>query len=346
MASNLAVAEHELSPNATDAEFLRYIVNYAVLAPSGHNTQPWLFRIKDTELQLLADRTRALPVVDPHDRALTISCGAALDHLSVAARRFGREPLVDELPSADPDHLATVRPGNVVTPSPEDIALLEAIPKRRTTRTLFDARDLPTTLLKDCCALAEQHGAELTIIQEKARRSEIADLVAKGDRTQFSDPRFRRELAAWVHSRRSATKDGMSGESFGMPDLLSPVGALVIRTFDLGNGIAAGDRKKIVEGSPVLAVFSTEGDDTADWIATGRALSKVLLKLTASGATASFLNQPIEVDALRPQLGESIGTAGIPQLLLRFGFGEAVPATVRRPVEDVLIQEDRDGEPL
>lgn len=337
MSLNLAVAEKDLPPNATDAEILRFVVNYAVLAPSGHNTQPWLFRAKDAELQLLADRTRALPVVDPHDRALTISCGAALDHLLVAARRFGRDLTIDELPSNDPDHLATVRPRNEVTPGSEDIALFEAIPNRRTTRAMFDARNLPATLLEACCVIAEKNGAELTIIQEKAHRSEIADLVAEGDRTQFGDPRFRRELAAWVHSRRGASRDGMSGESFGMPDLLSPVGALVIRTFDLGNGVAAGDRKKIVEGSPVLAVFSTEGDEITDWIATGRALSRVLLKLTASGATASFLNQPVEVDALRPRLGKLIGTSGMPQLLLRFGYGEPVPATARRRVEDVLI---------
>jgi len=337
MSLNLAVTESDLPPNATDAEILRFVVNYAVLAPSGHNTQPWLFRIADTELQLLADRTRALPVVDPHDRALTISCGAALDHLSVAARRFGRDLSIDELPGNDPDHLATVRLRNEVTPGPEDIALFEAIPNRRTTRAMFDARNLPTTLLEDCCALAEKNGTELAIIQEEPHRSEIADLVAEGDRTQFSVPGFRRELAAWVHSRRGASRDGMSGENFGMPDLLSPVGALVIRTFDLGNGVAAGDRKKIVEGSPVLAVFSTEDDEITDWIATGRALSRVLLKLTASGATASFLNQPVEVDALRPRLGKLIGTSGMPQLLLRFGYGEPVPATARRPVEDVLI---------
>lgn len=332
-----AASEHNPSSNTTDAEFLRFIVNYAVLAPSGHNTQPWLFRVNDTELQLLADRTRALPVVDPHDRALTISCGAALDHLLVTARRFERTLAIDELPSANPDHLATVRCGDEVAPSPEDLALFKAISNRRTTRTHFDARNLPVTLLDACCALTEENGTKLTIIHDKARRTQIADLVAEGDRTQFSNADFRRELAAWVHSRRGATRDGMSGESFGMPDLLSPVGALVIRTFDLGNGVAAGDRKKIIEGSSVLAVFSTEGDNTADWIATGRALSRVLLELTAAGATASFLNQPIEVEALRPQLGTLTGITGMPQLLLRFGYGETVPATVRRPVEDVLI---------
>ena len=43
---------------------------------------PWIFRITtDNTIKLYADRTRALPVVDPKDRALTISCGAILFNL-------------------------------------------------------------------------------------------------------------------------------------------------------------------------------------------------------------------------------------------------------------------------
>jgi hypothetical protein len=129
----------------------------------------------------------------------------------------------------------------------------------------------------------------------------------------------------------------MSGASFGMPDVLSSIGALVIRTFDLGNGVAADDREKILAGSPVLAAFSTAGDAPCDWLATGRALSCVLLKLTASGATAAFINQPIEVEPLRPRLADTIGTSTLPQLLMRFGYGEAANQSVRRRIEDVLI---------
>jgi len=337
MTYELAVAERDFPAGATDAELLRFFVNFAILAPSGHNTQPWLFKIRKRSLDLLADRTRALAVVDPHDRSLTISCGAALEHLLVAARRFGRDLAIDELPGSDPDLLARVRLAGHVTPSADDLAMFQAIPNRRTTRTRYDGRVLTVELCDACLDLAATRGAELTIVEKETRQAEIADLVAEGDRMQFGDPRFRRELAAWVHSRRAATRDGMSGDSFGMPDILSSVGALIIRTFDLGNGIAASDRAKIVEGSPMLAVLSTKSDAPGDWLATGRALSRVLLKLTASGATAAFLNQPIEVEQLRPRLGHAIDTSGFPQLLMRFGYAEAVKQSVRRRIEDVLI---------
>lgn len=338
MSHRSAVAEPRFPSAQPDAEILRFLVNYAILAPSSHNTQPWLFRIGEQSLGLIADRTRALPVVDPNDRALTISCGAALEHLLVAARRFGRDLTIEDPGNgADPDLLATVRLAGTITPRSEDMALFEAIPNRSTTRTKYEKRILPKKLLDACCKLASERGTELTIVEEESQRIEIADLVADGDRIQFNDSRFRRELAAWVHSRRAASRDGMSGESFGMSDLLSPVGALIIRTFNIGSGVAAGDREKILDGSPVLAVFGTHGDGPRDWLAVGRALSRVLLKLTASGATAAFLNQPIEVERLRPRLADAIGRSTTPQLLMRFGYGEAVNRSVRRPVEDVLI---------
>lgn len=324
--------------DGTDRQQLEFLLGYAIRAPSGHNTQPWLFALRDDRVELYADRRRALPVVDPDDRALTISCAAALDHLVVAARYFGRAPVVDLLPAeSDRDLLAVVRLGAAVEPDDEDRALFEAIPRRRTTRHAFEERTLPAALQARLQELAACHGAELTLIGDEATKAEIADLVAEGDRVQFADRAFRRELASWVHSRRSESRDGMSGDAFGMPDVLSPVGALVIRTFDLGNGVAAGDARRIMAGSPLLAVLSTPADGVLDWMHAGQALSRVLLRLTADGATAAYLNQPVETRELRPLVQDVLGSDNLPQLLMRFGYGPTVRASVRRPLREVLV---------
>lgn len=325
----------------TDHDQFRRLLNYAVLAPSGHNTQPWLFRLSADHLDLIADRTRALPVVDPYDRELTISCGAALDHLITAGRYYGSEIEVVVNPDAnDTDLLARCRIVGEVKPSNTDKALFDSIPRRRTTRMNFENRALPNDVSEQCIQLAEQVGVELSLITDYGQRDEISDLVAEGDLLQFSNPSFRRELASWVHSRRSYNKDGMSGSGFGMPDILSPLGALVIRTFDLGNGVAAGDKEKILKGSPTLAVFSSPEDSSEDWIRTGRALSKVLLTLQAAGIAVSYLNPPVELPQLRPKLQGVAGCKGIPQLLMRFGYGPSVEPTVRKNVEQVLLSND------
>lgn len=62
---------------ASLSEKLHFLLRYAILAPSGHNSQPWLFKIvgNNNIIEVYADRSRALPLVDPDERELIISCG-------------------------------------------------------------------------------------------------------------------------------------------------------------------------------------------------------------------------------------------------------------------------------
>ena len=86
-------------------------------------------------MKLRADRTRGLPVVDPEDRALVISCGAALFYLRVAMRHFGYEADVEALPDPDdPDLLARVLLGADHKETEEELMLFQAIPERRSNR--------------------------------------------------------------------------------------------------------------------------------------------------------------------------------------------------------------------
>src|SRR5512141_223965 len=45
-----------------------HAVHAAVLAASPHNTQPWLFRVTDDRIDLLADRERNIGTIDPFRR--------------------------------------------------------------------------------------------------------------------------------------------------------------------------------------------------------------------------------------------------------------------------------------
>lgn len=338
MKPNVAISRVPVSKSAGASELFKSLLQFAILAPSEHNSQPWLFRIDHDRLELFADRTRALPVVDPHDRALTMACGAALDHLVLAARNNGWNAVVELCPDAeDDDLLARVTLDGAYSPSPVEEAMFAAIPIRRTTRTNFQQKTLPEDIRLPCIEFAKQLGVELTLITGHSRRSQIAALVAQADRTQLADPRFRRELASWIHARRSASGDGMASPDLGAPDVLYPDGTLVIRSFDLGNGSAPRDAQEICRGSPTLAVFSSQGDTVIHWLATGRALSKVLLWLTAAGVSSSFLNPPVEVRELRLRLRGVTHCRGVPQLLMRFGYGPPVKGTMRRRVDEVLI---------
>src|SRR5215216_1524219 len=143
------VSKNQFPKEGAKTEQLKFLLNYAILAPSGHNTQPWLFKIVgDNMIELYADRTRALAVVDPEDRELTISCGAALSHLLIAIRHFGYAYKVEPFPdSNNKDLLSRVILYDRKEPVSEENSLFKAITKRRTNRLKFEDRELEESLI-------------------------------------------------------------------------------------------------------------------------------------------------------------------------------------------------------
>ncbi|MBM3876788.1 MAG: nitroreductase [Verrucomicrobia bacterium] len=324
--------------NAPVGRQLRFLLQYAVLAPSGHNTQPWLFRVKGGTADLLADRSRSLPVLDPDDRELVISCGGALLNLRVAMRHFGFAPEVELMPDpSNPDLLARVRLGERRVSVEEEKPLFSALLQRHTNRAPFENKPLPGTLLKLLRAEAFSEGAWLHVVEGELDRLKLAAMVAEADCLQWAHKQFRREIAAWVHPNGSASRDGVPGSAKGFGDLASLASPLVIRTIDAGSNRAARDRD-IALASPVLAIIGTDSDTPAAWVASGQAMQRVLLRARVEHVWASFLNQPVEIPELRGRLSDLVGRTGFPHIILRLGYGpEIKKPTPRRPVEEVLV---------
>jgi hypothetical protein len=69
----------------------------------------------------------------------------------------------------------------------------------------------------------------------------------------------------------------------------------------------------------------------------GRACQRFALQATALGMKHAFINQPVEVASLRPDLAALVGAPGArPDIVMRFGYGAPTPMSPRRPVEAVI----------
>lgn len=336
--SEWLISADEFPSDASSEEKLGAILNYAILAPSIQNTQPWMFRIERNVLDLYADGSRLLPVMDPDARELCISCGAALCNIRLALQYFGISNEISLLP--DPQNsswLARVLIGMRCDTDADLIPLFHAIPKRHTNRQAYRPDPLPESLLEELRQDAEAEAAHLLLATDHVSRQSLADLVAQGDRIQWSNRHFRGELARWLRPNSRPGHDGIPGSAEGLSGLASDIAPLVIRTFDLGKGRAAKDRE-IALYSPALALIATDGDSQVDWLRAGQALERVLLRAQSESVAASFLNQPVEVPTLRPKLMDFFGHTGFAQVLIRLGFADEVPPTPRREVSRVLVR--------
>lgn len=296
-------------------------------------------------MDLYADRSRALPVVDPQDRELIISCGVALGHLQVALRRFGYAGNVQTLPDpANRDLLARIRLGEIHIPDANDERLFQSLFARHTNRGSFHKQRVPVKMLATMQKIVTPYDVWLRVVAEGEKREALARLITKADADQLADSRFRWELSNWTRKRANQCPpphDGIPWDSLGMPGLIADVGPFLVRTFDTAALFSARDRQLTIN-SPLLIVLGTTDDTPQFWLQTGQALSELLLITTAEGLAASFLNAPIEVAELRSRVCEQIGAAGHPQLILRLGYSEPAAPTPRRPLSEIIENTERD----
>jgi len=316
-------------------DLLKALLAWALLSPSPHNTQPWVWSVRDGVVELRADDTRLLAVSDADGRELRIGCGCALEHFLLRLGLEGIACRVELLPdAADPLLLARVTTGTGEAPAsrPE---LVEAMAGRRTNRTAYHGEAMPDALRASLDAVCADFGVRTSWVREAGPRAALVDLIMTADREQMASPEFRRELSHWMRPEHSRKEDGMEADLLGQKGVAAYVAPLVVRTFDVGKMQAAKDAQ-LTEGSPDLVVLSTSADDHAAWLATGRALAHFMLTAMAAGRYSAYMNQPCEVPSARTALALQLGVEGHPQLVLRLGLADPVHAALRRPVAEVL----------
>lgn len=320
-----------MSTHATP-EQLRHVVQAAGLAPSVHNTQPWLFVSRPGRLELRADATRLLKVIDPDGRQLHLSCGAALFHARVGARALGLDVRVHLLPNATQrTHLATLVLTHGAPATSDDIRLATAILERHTHRGAFDDKPVPAPLLDVLRAAATAEGAQLMEVVAEDQLVDLEVLLSRADALELQDGRYRAEIKQWV------TIDG--GRPDGIPaSAVTRAGGSSLRQRDF-----TLDHPAAVDGSappvdrPSVVVLSTDDDEARSWLRAGQALAAMLLRAADHGVQAQPLGQVTDVLAYRLGLRQVLGIRGVPQLVLRMGYAAATPVTPRRAVEDVLV---------
>jgi hypothetical protein len=309
---------------------LKYLLQYAILAPSTKNTQPWRFSIGENTIGIFADLTRWQPVSDSEHRELYISLGCALENLLVAAEQFSFRCEVRYFPQPSNDELAaTVTFQRSSGPLSYGAAtLLHSIVARHTERGTYReeriAEELRSRLLD--CVRAPDLRVDLT--EDRHIRSRIVELNLHADEMEFADPRYRNELGYWV------------GQGvFGTPRLLSrPLGFLVKR---LNLGQLVGNRNAVILSSaPLIGMISARKDDRASQVRAGQTLERLWLHATRLGMALQPMSQALEIPSIRAQVAGVIPERGwIPEQVFRVGY-PAYPdqrPTPRRPVDQVLL---------
>jgi nitroreductase len=333
-----------LNPFADD-DSLFQVIRIAQMAPSVHNTQPWVFWIRaDDRLELramvsggagpdLLGVDRRLLVADPLSRELAISCGAALYNLRLAFRVMGHDVAVWLIPDEvnDSSLLASVEivTGRTHRPTVKEQKLYSAIPRRHTNRSPFADRTVPPTVQAAMKRAAFREEGWLRSL-DRTQASKWVCAAAGADMKLERDTGYVAELKRWTRDR-----DVGSGIPAAAVGVRGTTGDAPVRDYGIG------DRPlERFERHPQLLALSTDSDQPIDWLRAGQALQRVLLTATLHGVSASFLTQPMELSDHQDQSRRwpwRWPFAEVPQMVLRVGYAtQPAVFTPRRNAPDVI----------
>ena len=304
------------------------------LAANSHNTQPWRFSVSDAQISIRPDLSRCRPAVDPDNHHLYASLGCAAENLMQAALALG----FDATAAVD-----NAEDGSITLSldrrQPFDNALGDAIVVRQCTRGDYDARAVSAEDLAKLEAAGTHEGVTCLLITDRSRMDAISDYVVEANTVQLRDRAFMAELTAWIrfNDRMALThRDGLTSRTTGNPSLPAWMARLVLPYVMTEKGEADKFARQI-RSSAAVAVFAASSDDKAGWIAAGRAYQRFALQATKLDIRSAFINQPVEVTTLRPQIASFLGLGNLrPDLVVRFGRGPTLPQSLRRPLAAVI----------
>ncbi len=322
------VDEYDFPRHGILDEKLKFLLNYAVLAPSLHNTQPWNFTVRGNEIRVLANRNRHLPVADPDSRELYISVGCALENLLIAAKHFGLNANVTYFPDPkDEVWVATITlKENGQTSSLADQELFHAIALRHTNRQTYANKPLNERDVQRLRACLQESNITLQLTHDHEIKQQVDALVISADISQFADPDYRDELNKWI----------TQGE-FGYRWLIARVGQLAT-TYLASHHKPTKPDADIVLNAPMLALLSTTSDDRLAQVQSGQVFERIALHATTLNIGVQPLSQILQVSELKPELSKLFsGAATYPQMAFRLGYTDvAQDATARKQVNSVI----------
>jgi nitroreductase len=327
------IKESDFPANGSREEKLTFLLNYAILAPSSHNSQPWKFNVTNNSILVFADKSRRLQVADRDQRELYISLGCALENLIVAADHFGYNSSV-AYSSGEKDLVAKVvlQPAaNPPNPS-RDTRLFSAILSRQTNRNPYEPRAISESDLETIKSLSSDADVDVSIFitRDSAIKKSFQDLVVQANGIQYSDANFKSELGHWLGQ-------GVMGPT----GVQAKMAQLAVVFLDVGPEQSKKDAL-LINSTPYIGFISTAKNDSISSLKAGRALERFWLAATALGVSMHPMSQALEVAETKANLTNLLpAESGMMQVQQAFRLGYAKPGgahSTRRPLQEVLMK--------
>jgi nitroreductase len=338
------------------------LVRAAILAASPHNTQPWLFKVMNSSIELYIDTKRNVGALDPYLREEHIGMGCALENLMLAAAANGYAPRVTLVPAklapipAEPKPELVARV-DLVAGNREESELYDAIPRRHTNRSAYSPqKPIPPQFVDTLSGLAsDEPDVKIFLFTAEADRKKIVEISSAANTEIYSDPEVDRGSQRWIRIHWSSVqkfRDGLTIDAFGMPPIATAVSKMMplwMLKWAASRG-AMGGYSNLMLSAPLIGIIAVHDRYDREYcLRAGRIWQQAHLLATARGLAGRPCNEAVEMIDHEKALGKQARRAGLlgdviadaawqPTFVFYMGYPTLTArASPRRSIESVVL---------
>jgi hypothetical protein len=317
---------------------LKFLLIYSILAPSTHNSQPWLFKITDNLIEVYKNPKYYLPYADPLNRDLYISIGCCLENLIIASKYFRIFEKLEII--LNDDLVARILFKDVMNNHAPDLNFkkyIDSIKTRQNVRGIFEDKSIDDNIIDEVAALNTFNDLKILFLKDKEKIKIMGELTAEGLRRAYSNKNFRKEMSGWIYPDAiRKRKDGIPTSSLKAPFPFSIILPYLVRFFNIGKKLGELNRISIASAPLSIAIFSKKNEPDT-WVKVGMLVERVMLHLNSKGIKTSIFVAAIEM-GLTKEIKNLFGTDLEPQFHFCAGYmGANKKYTPRRSLEEFII---------
>ena len=276
-------------------DVIKNILDYAVDAPSGNNSQPWKFAIRENKIYIYNISDSDITPYNFDQMGAFVAHGALIENILIAASRYGYLPKIEPFPDAGrPDIVAVVVLEKTLA---KDEPLFDYIPKRGTNRRSYRKIPLTTAQRNEILETEKEiiGGGKIELIEERGKMAKLAFALGLHERLIFEnkmihDIVFSKVL--WTAKEHSEKRKWLyiKTKFSDMPCFLLPL----MKPFGNWSFVRIinkiGFSKKIHQQSAAACVYSSalgavlvDGDNKENFLLAGRLFQRIWLKAVKFG---------------------------------------------------------------
>lgn len=266
---NISLQEIELLK--TNEDWVSFLLKFAVLAPSSHNSQPWLFEIDDKYIKIYKNVDKQLVVGDPENRLMFISIGCAIQNIKIVADYCGIN--IEILYSIDINEelVATIILGDIGFVKNDLNHLANFITQRSTNRSNYLSKEIPQGFFDDVKKFKNLTNIDLSVdwFFDKYIKKDIGEISSNSSVEVMDKPGFKKELSHYIKNNLTRSKYGIPAFGMSIPTLFSFIVPVLIRFLNMDRLSKKQNIKLFSDFTPVVGVISVDKNSKQHWVLIG-----------------------------------------------------------------------------